>query len=83
MIADDDAQTPSMNCLINLNDRRQNLRSVRKSAPPNKRGAPGLANFNDEFIFIGGGHDAEDVDMSSVDMYSIESDTWSIAPELS
>ena len=82
LIADSDATSPSMNCLTNLNDRRQNLRSVRKSAPPNKRGAPGLANFNDICIFIGGGHDADDRDMSSVDMYTIEFDDWSSAPEL-
>ena len=71
-----------MNCLTNLHDEGQNLISTRKSPPPNKRGAPGRANFNDEFIFIGGGHDGDDNDMSSVDMYTIESDSWSSAPEL-
>ena len=82
LIADSDAQSPSMNCLTNLHDEGQNLISTRKSPPPNQRGAPGRANFNDEFIFIGGGHDANDNDMSSVDMYTIDSDSWSSAPEL-
>ena len=80
LIADSDAENPSMICLTNLDSRRQNVTTTTKTAPPNKRGAPGIANFNDECIFYGGGHDADESDMQSVDMYKIESDSWASAP---
>ena len=44
-----------------------------------------MANYRDSHIFAAGGNDAYDYDviaMASVEMYTIETDTWIKAPDL-
>ena len=53
-----------------------------KAAPPNRRSGPGIANFQDQYLFCGGGYDNDFNDLKSIDMYKIESNTWTNAPEL-
>ena len=59
----------------NLEER--DVESCIKQNPPNPRTAPSLANFNDSFILaIGGVSPGCDESLSSVDIYSVELNTW-------
>ena len=44
-----------------------------------------MANYRDSHIFAAGGNDAKDltvIALTSVEMYTIETDTWVTAPDL-
>ena len=45
-----------------------------KATPPNRRCFPIINNFDDKFIFVGGGQ--YDQFLKTVDMYTIASNTW-------
>ena len=82
LITDKDAPIPKMICISNLEIRGYNSIITTKTAPPNQRGFPSIANFNDECIFFGGGVDSTNDYLTSVDFYMIESNTWSSAPDM-
>ena len=54
-----------------------------KQTPPTPRVFPSLANYADEYIFVIAGKNVTTKALyTSVDMYTIETDTWSQAPSL-
>ena len=77
-IADNDAESPRMLCVSNLEASGSNAIVTTKTAPPNQREYPALVNFNNECIFYGGGYW-----LATVNFYRIASDIWSHAPNIS
>ena len=65
-----------MICLTNLSVDGRNAMITEKSAPPIRRGFPGFASYKDTCFFYGGGDDQSNSDLDSVDMYTIQNDTW-------
>ena len=82
LIADKDAPAPKMMCLSNLKISGENAIVETKAAPPNQRAYPALANFNDQWLFYGGGKGADSNYLASVDLYRIENNTWTRAPDM-
>ena len=61
---------------------KNSLAKSRKARPNVPRDKASLANFKDLAIFLTGGIDENRQILTSAEVYSIKSDTWTIAPDL-
>ena len=63
-------------CYSNLLNEQQ-IQTVSKSTPPIPRTYLSLANYMDKFILIIGGYNpSNEQNLDSVDLYSVEMNTW-------
>ena len=66
-------KTPSFVCYSNLTSGP--IKKIVKATPLTKRSFPFITNFNDQFIFVGGGKLGSQY-LKTVDMYIVEINSW-------